>query len=168
MKFIQSLVKRSESAAFFRNGYSTNVFHQKPVFASERLGVHRDPGFPVAHRLQHADHIPPVNMIAYGHHPIGKEFAVLADFLTAFNPKAIPDSVQGESGNPEGKVYEEMPYFELQGFIKIWVRAVEFDVLEFPADGRHPRERIVAGKFFCRFGDINPFFDFEIPVRRSK
>ena len=168
MKFFQRLVKFPKSASFLGNSNPADGFHQKSVFAAERLGIHGNPGLAVAHRLQHANHIPSVDMVAHGHHPVGEKRTVPADFLTTYNLKTITDSVHRESDNPEDKIDEEMPYSEFQGFVKIGIRPVKFDVLEFPAYRSHSRERIVPRELLHRFRNISLFPDLEVTICRSK
>jgi hypothetical protein len=107
-------------------------------------------------------------MVAHSHHPVGEKRSVLTDFLTTYNLKAITDSVHRESSNPKGKIDEKMPNLELQGLVKVWIRLVKRDVLEFPAYRGHPRERIVPRELLHWFRNVNFFPDLEVPIRRSK
>jgi hypothetical protein len=109
-----------------------------------------------------------VDVVADSHHPVGEKRTVPADFLTTYYLKTITDSIYRESDNPESKIDEEMPYFEFEGFIKIGIRPVKSDILEFPAYRSHPRERIVPREFLHRFRNVNFFPDLEVPVCRSK
>ena len=134
-EFVNRLVKLPEPSEILRNGNAANVFHQKSILAVERLGIHRYPRLAVAHRLQDANHIPSVDVIADRHHPVGKELAVLADFFTPLNPEAKPDAVQRKGHKPGGEIDEQMPYLEFQRFVKVVVGAVKLYVLAFSAYG---------------------------------
>ena len=167
-KFIKGLVKLPEPAAVFRDGNAAYMFHEESVLSVERLGVHGNPSFAEAHCLQNTKHIPPVNVIANCHHAVGEEFSVLTYFLAAFNPEAIPDPVYGETDNPSCKIYEEMPDFEFQRFVKIRISFVELDVLVLPAYRGHSCKGVVSRKFRYGFRDINSFLNFEISIRWAK
>ena len=93
MQRVHRLVKLPEPAVIVGNGNAPYVLHQESVLAIERLGVHGNPGPSVAHRLQHAQHVPSVDMVAYGHHAVGEKFTVFADFIPPLNPEAKPDAV---------------------------------------------------------------------------
>ena len=168
MQFVHRLVEGPESAELFRDGDTADGLHQEAVLAAEGLGVHGDPGPAVAHRLQHANHIPTVDVVADGHHPVGEEFAVPAYLFATFYLDSEADPVCREGHQPRDEVYQEMPYPELQGFVEIGVGLVELDVLEFPAYGSHLHERVVTGEFLRRFRDVHLFPHLEVPVCRSK
>ena len=107
-------------------------------------------------------------MVADGYEPIGEEFAILANFLSAFNLNAKADTIHQEGGNPSSKIYEGMPYFELWRFVKIGVGFVKLYVLGLSTNGGHPHERIVARKIRCRFRNIDFLPDLEVAVCWTK
>ena len=141
MQFVQSHAKGPQSATFFGNGDATDNFHPKAVFASKRLCIHRNPRLTIPHCLHDANHIPSVHVVADGHHTIGEKPAVFTYFLTTFYLQAKPDKGCRKSHKPYNKVYDEMPYFEFQRFIKIGVGSVESDILKFPSYGKGTEKR---------------------------
>ena len=147
MQFVKCLIEFPETAEVIRDGDAAYVFHQETILAVESLCVHRDPRLPIAHRLEHANHIPSMNVIADGHRPVGKELAILTDFLTTFDLEAITDSVYGKSQEPGNTINDEMPYLELQRFVKIGIGLVKFDVLSLFAYGGHSRKRVIPREF---------------------
>jgi hypothetical protein len=163
-----SLIERFESAALFGDGYSPNGFHDKTIFASERLGIHGDPCLPETHRLHDANHIPTVNMVAHRHHAMLKKLSVSVYFLTTFDFEAISDSVQKEGKCPSYKIDDRIHYFEPQRFVKIGVGPVKTNVLELPAYRSHLREGIVGRKLLNGLRDINILPHFEVSVCRTK
>ena len=61
-----------------------------------------------------------------------------------------------------------MEELEFQRFVQICIRPVKVYFLVFPADGGHPRKRIIPGEFLYRLGNEHAFPYLEVPVRGAE
>ena len=137
VQFIHGFFKLAESAVCLRDGTTANIFHLESILPVEGLGVHGNPGHAETHGLQHANHIPTVHVVAYGHHAVCKEFPVPADLFPAFDPEPETDAVYGETDHPDNQIDQAMQKLEFDGRVERGLGLVKADVLVFPADGCH-------------------------------
>ncbi len=161
------IIERFQSAALFWDGYASHSFHDKTIFASERLGIHGNPCLPESHCLHDTNHIPTVDMVTNRHHAMVEKLAVFAYLLTTFNFEAISDSVQKESKRPCYKIDDRIHYLEPQRFIKIGIAPVKTNVLELSAYGCHLCEWIVGRELLNGLRDINIIPHLEVSVCRT-
>ena len=125
VQLVKSLIESLHPSSCLRDWNTSCISHKPGIIPHQMFSIYRKPHLSELHRVEDADHIPSVNVVADCHSPVSEQIFVLLEPFLAFEPDTEPQPVEWHNDVIQQPVVRKTVEFVVKTVIQIRIGFVE-------------------------------------------